>query len=566
VFKQTISVIALSMIFGLCAPVVSVADGLAGSYLAGRRANNDFDFGAATHYFSRALARDPSNTYLLENAVLAFVGNGQVQRAVPIARRLHDINEKSQIANMVLLADTVLQGDFDKAGDLLTSGEIVGPLVDGLAAAWVQVGQGRMAEALASFDQVSTGNGLETFGIYHKALALAMAGDMEGADDIMSGRTGVRLPLIRRSLIVHIEILSQLERNADAIDLIKTVFGDNLDPGLNAIRAKLIADETLPFSSVQNASEGLAEVFYTVAGALNGEADDAYTLIYTRMAEYLRADHVDAILLSANLLENLKRFDLATEAYDRIPRDDPGFHAAELGRADALRLAGNTDAAIEVLSQLSETMPDQADAHIALGDLLRQLDRFDEATRAYDSAIALYTTSDASQWVVFFTRGITFERTDDWPKAESDFRTALKLQPDQPQVLNYLGYSLVEMKLNLPEALEMIETAVAARPNDGFITDSLGWVLYRLGRYDEAVTQMERAVELEPVDPIVTDHLGDVYWAVGRVREAEFQWYRALSFEPEDTDATRIRRKLDVGLDAVLLEEGGDPIQVSDGG
>jgi Tfp pilus assembly protein PilF len=132
-------------------------------------------------------------------------------------------------------------------------------------------------------------------------------------------------------------------------------------------------------------------------------------------------------------------------------------------------------------------------------------------------------------------------------------------------VLNYLGYSLVEQGRNLDEALNMIERAVAASPGSGYIVDSLGWVLYRLGRYEEAVSQMERAVELVAVDPVVNDHLGDVYWAVGREREAEFQWRRALSFvDPQDSDSeadpARMRRKLEIGLDAVLSEEGAQPL------
>ena len=157
----------------------------------------------------------------------------------------------------------------------------------------------------------------------------------------------------------------------------------------------------------------------------------------------------------------------------------------------------------------------------------------------------------------------------EWDRAEADFRTALELNPGQPQVLNYLGYSLVEKQIKLDEALEMIEQAVAASPDSGYIVDSLGWVLYRLGRYDEAVGHMERAVELMPVDPVVNDHLGDVYWAVGRAREAQFQWMRALSFvDPEEVDGEadpdRMRRKLEVGLDVVLAEEGADPLKVAD--
>jgi Flp pilus assembly protein TadD len=255
------------------------------------------------------------------------------------------------------------------------------------------------------------------------------------------------------------------------------------------------------------------------------------------------------------------------EAYGRVPAGDPAFHAAELGRANALFQAGQEDAAIAVLEALATTHGDLPIVHTTLGDTLRRLERYDDASRAYDAAIALFPGEAPEQWVVYYARAITHEREDRWPQAEADFRKALELNPGQPQVLNYLGYSFVEMQMNLDEALAMIEQAAEARPDSGHIVDSLGWVLYRLGRYQEAVGHMERAAELMPVDPIVNDHLGDVYWAVGRRTEARFQWHRALSFDPEEADATRIRRKLEVGLDAVLQEEGAPPLRVAgDGG
>lgn len=565
-FKQTISAIALSVTLGIVPVFPVMADGLAGAYLAARNASNAFDFKTALQYFTQALARDPNNAGLMENTIVAFIGTGDIKGAVPIARRLNDINAGSQISNLLMLAEAAKNDKFADAFDILAEGETVGPLVDGLVLAWLQVGQGEMSDAIETFDKISEGAGLRTFGLYHKALALALVGDLEGSNEILSGETGVSLPVTRRGIIAHIEVLSQLERNEDALKLIKAIFGTDLDPGLEDIHTRLTAGETIPFTTVLSAKDGVSEVYYSVAGALSGEAADSYTLLYTRIAEYLRPDHIDAMLLSAQLLEKLDQYELATEAYDRIPRGDTAFHSAELGRAEALRRSGNTDAAIEVLQQLSESHADQANVHVALGDLFRRLDRHEEASRAYDLAVSNSGEPRSSQWALYFARGITNERIGDWGKAEADFRKALELQPDQPQVLNYLGYSFVEMKLNMDEALDMIERAVKARPDDGYITDSLGWVLYRLGRYDEAVAHMERAAELAPVDPIVNDHLGDVFWAVGRQREAEFQWYRALSFEPEDVDATRIRRKLEVGLDIVLEEEGGDPILVSNDG
>ena len=335
---------------------------------------------------------------------------------------------------------------------------------------------------------------------------------------------------------------------------------------MDALVAALEAGEVLTFDIVTSASDGMAEVFQSVASALNGDAADQYTLSYIRTADYLRPGDTDTILLMASLLEQLDQYDLATRAYDQVARDDPSFHAAEMGRAEALRRAGRSDAAIKVLQQLAESHAEIALVHQTLGDALRRLERYDEASQAYDQAVALHEIPDRQHWILYFARGITHERSDRWPLAEADFRLALELSPDQPQVLNYLGYSLVELRQNLDEALGMIESAVQARPDDGYITDSLGWVLYRLGRFDEAAVHMERAAQLTPTDPIISDHLGDVYWAVGRTLEARFQWRRAMSFDPEEDDVIRIRRKLEVGLDRVLEEEGAAPLAVANDG
>jgi Flp pilus assembly protein TadD len=273
---------------------------------------------------------------------------------------------------------------------------------------------------------------------------------------------------------------------------------------------------------------------------------------------------VDTVMLTAAILEQQKQYDLATAAYASIPSDHPSFHAAELGRAEALMAAGRSDAAIEVLEQLSRANPELASIWTALGDTYRREERYEDAASAYEKAVKIFGEPKPEHWFVWYARAIAQERSGRWDEAEAGFRKALELSPEQPQVLNYLGYSYVEKTENLDEALEMIERAVAARPEDGYIIDSLGWALYRLGRYDEAVVQMEAAVELMAIDPLVNDHLGDVYWAVGRKREAEFQWKRALSFGPgEDLDMDRVRRKLAVGLDQVLAEEGAEPLKAS---
>ena len=531
----------------------------AGGYLAARSAIFASDFAEAAQYYARALVRDPSNVSLLENAATAYLGLGDLDRAAPIARRLIQSGAESQLSGLILFGDAARNGNWNTIGPDLDAGLTVGPLFDGLARAWALVGDGRMTDAIAAFDEVGNSQGVEAFGLYHKALALASVGDFEGAAEIFSGETGNTIRLTRRGLIAYVEVPL-----FPGYMFVRT----NLDPYLEDVVRRLEADEVLPFTTVRSAQDGMAEIYYSIASALQGEAQQAYTLLYSRMAVALRPDHIDALLMTAELLEDLERYDLATEVYDTVPRDDPSFHAAELGRAEALRRSGREDAAIEVLRQLTESHGELPLIHVTLGDTLRGMERFEESIKPYNDALALIETPEEQHWIVYFARGISHERTGQWDKAEADFRKALELRPEQPQVMNYLGYSFLEMQTNYEEALDLIERAVALRPDSGYIIDSLGWGLYRLGRYEEAVVHMEKAVELMPIDPVVNDHLGDVYWAVGRKREAEFQWHRALSFIDHedasgDIDPDRVRRKLEVGLDKVLEEEGAPPLRVA---
>ncbi|WP_372571097.1 tetratricopeptide repeat protein [Ruegeria jejuensis] len=548
-----------------------MADSGAGAYLAGRQAVYTSDFEVAARYYARALSEDANNPALMERVVQSRLAIGDIDGALPVAQQLEEAGLRSQAAHMAAVAGLIADEDYDAllARDPEKLG--VGPLIDGLLAGWAHLGTGAAAKALEQFDAVAAQDGLQGFALYHKALALASVGDFEGAEALFAANDGQLTTISRRAAIARAEILSQLDRNDDALAMMGEVFGSRTDPGLDDVIERLEAGERLPFSKARNAKEGMAEVFFTIGAALNGEAADNYSLIYIRTASYLRPDHIDALLLSAELLEDLGQLNLAIDLYKQVPASSPDHHAAELGRAEALRRSAKPDAAIEVLEQLSLDYPDQPMVFSSLGDLLRQEEKYEAAVSAYDRSLELTASDNPGLWFVLYARGISHERLDHWDEAEADFRKALELNPDQPQVLNYLGYSLVEKQIKLDEALDMIQRAVAGRPDSGYIVDSLGWVLFRLGRYDEAVGHMEQAVELMPIDPVVNDHLGDVYWAVGRTREAEFQWKRALSFiNPEETDGEadpdRIRRKIEVGLDAVLSEEGAEPLQVANDG
>jgi tetratricopeptide (TPR) repeat protein len=539
----------------------------AGAYLAGRHAGKTADFEDAAHHYTAALRRDPSNPSLLENALSANISLAEFDAAIEIAEAMRSLGISRQLPNIVMAANAVQTDDWTAIFTALEKDQRIGPVVDGISQGWAHMALGEIDKALLSFDEVSETSGLQSFGVYHKALALASVGNFDEAIrifDLTTTSGGLRHN--RRSAMAHAQILSQLDRRDDALNLLDAVFGETLDPRLQDLRDRITNGDAVPYDIVTSPREGMSEIYLAVAEALRGDAPDNYVLIYARAAEFLTPDNTEALLLVAGLLEDLEKFELANLTYTAVSRDDPAYTIAEIGRAEALRKGGNFDGATEVLRTMTRDFPEMAATYVSLGDTLRLMDQTEDANTAYSQALDLYAPDDATRWIVHYARGITNHQLDRWPDAEADFRAALEFRRDQPQVLIYLGYSLVERGEKLDEALSMIEKAVSLQPQNGAIVDSLGWVLFQMGQYEDAVVHLENAAALEAVDPIINDHLGDAFWAVGRQIEAQFQWNRALSFSDETSEESdRIRRKLAIGLDAVLLEEGAAPTRVADG-
>ncbi len=565
-FRNRPRLLAAALCLGL-APAAAIG-GNAGTYLAGRVAGMEADHARAAEYFTRALALDAQNPSLMELALTAQVNLGSFGNATAIMRRMQGAGVEASLIDIVQLTDWMEAEDYAALREALVAGLSLGDLLDGfldqLALGWAELGAGDSAAAMEAFDQLAQQPMLRGVVLYHKALALAVSGDFAGAEALLSGESEGPLPLSGRGLRLRAEVQSQLGHYDQALALLEEAYDGSVAPQMADIVAKLEAGEAIPLS-IPDAKAGLAEAFYTMAQVLYGQADNSLSLVYAQVARQLNREHVDALLMVASIFDEQANYALASELYDQVPRGHPAYLQAEFGRASALRYAGRKDAAIEVLNQLSKSYPDLVDVHVSLGDALTSDDRWEAARAAYDKAVALLDDPSANDWQIFYARGITLERLGIWPEAEADFRKALELSPDEPRVLNYLGYSLVEKRESLDEALDMIRKASEQRPEDGYISDSLGWVYYRLGRYEEAVGPMERAAEIMAIDPVINDHLGDVYWAVGRKLEAQFMWRRALSFTDygssnEDVDPDRIRRKLDLGLDKVLAEEGAEPL------
>ena len=299
---------------------------------------------------------------------------------------------------------------------------------------------------------------------------------------------------------------------------------------------------------VASADDGAAEALYGLGASLGRRGGEDLGLVYLQLALYLSPNHPLALLSLADLYESLKKPELAIKAYERIPQTSPLHRNAAIQMATDLDALDRSDEAEKHLIALVKEYPDDLEAIMALGNVQRGHKKFAECADTYSKGVKALGTPDKANWVLFYFRGICYERSKQWPQSEADLKKALELFPDQPQVLNYLGYSWIDQGVHLDDGMAMIKKAVQQRPDDGYIVDSLGWAYFKLGNYDEAAKQLERAIELKPEDPTINDHLGDAYWRVGRTLEARFQWAHARDLKPDPEDLPKILEKLKNGL------------------
>ena len=529
-----------------------------GPYLAAQSAMRANDFGFATQYQSRVLTIDRDNAAATRDLLFSYVALGRLQDAIPVANLYSERGADDFVTNLIVLLGQIEDEDFAGLSKTLENeGNFsLNPFIREVLTAWTEHGLGNVQEAQRIIDDILGRPGFETFAAFHRAMMHLADGKNADALQGLGGFENTSGILTNRALLIKTALLQQMGQSDHARAFFNANFSVNSSPESAAILRNLDNNEPIVSGLPRTVSQAMSEIFFTLALFIQEQVDPSATLVYARIAEALNPQSAEVKLFVAGVLEELDQYKLALNVYEKVGAKDPKYYTTQISKARAMRRSQRVDDGIDVLNDLAAAYPDVPVAHATLGDFLSRQDRYDEALTAYNAAISMYEAQNNLRWQLYYARGIIHERLKIWPNADQDFRSALALNPDQASVLNYLGYSLIERGEKLDEAMEMITKAVEIEPNSGYIVDSLGWGKFRLGQYEEAVPDLERAAELMATDPIVNDHLGDAYWAVGRKNEARFQWRRALSFNPEEVEETRIKRKLQVGLDQLLSEEG----------
>jgi tetratricopeptide (TPR) repeat protein len=416
-----------------------------------------------------------------------------------------------------------------------------------LLSAWSSLGANDSKGAIAAIDHLAGPEWYAIFKDLHAGLIYDVAGNQKEAGK----RLERAYKLDSTALRVVQAYGSWVSRNRspkDAMTVFET-FDKTLPRHPLVVEAmdKLKAGEKLP-PLVANVQAGAAEALYGLGASLGRRGGEDLGLVYLQLSLFLSPNHPLALLSLADLYESLKKPELAIKIYDRVPPSSPLHRNAAIQMAANLDSLDRADEAQKHLEALIKQNPDDLEAIMALGNVLRGHKKFAECANVYSKGVSTIQKPEKANWVVFYFRGICHERSKQWAKAEADLMKALELFPDQPHVLNYLGYSWIDQGIKLDEGMEMIKKAVQQRPDDGYIVDSLGWAYYRLGNYEEATKQLERAIELKPEDPTINDHLGDAYWRIGRVLEARFQWAHARDLKPDAEELPKIEEKLKEGL------------------
>ncbi len=539
------------LIIAACSIIFANSDSLAaervhaGAYLSGYVAQQNHDWTNASKFMGKIIKSGSTTNNILQRSMILSMGSGDAVNAVKIAKRikLENPDSSNTITEIILIAEAFKNKNYKEAEKIFNNmpndgtTRFISPFIKG----WLDAAQGTL-----NISELRN----NTVQLYHGILI----------SDFLNDHSTIE-KMIDKALKVEDINLEEIERIADlyghvgiknkAIDLYNKILES--DPNNENIKSRIInleqnTNEPL-FENIKTSNQGIAKAFLDIANILYNEKNDDSSRIFAHISLYLAPDMTRTKFLLAAINKTHEQYDEAISYYNSVPASDHDYMDAQYKIVDIYEDTKNFDDALSLLNSLSAKYQD-TDTLMKIGDLYRHQDDFKAALKSYDAALKkLGGTIPKDYWQLHYVRGISYEQLDNWTLAEKELKAALNFQPDHPYILNYLGYAWADKGINLEKSLTMIQRAVDIQPSDGYITDSLGWVMYRTKNYKNAVPVLEQAVKLLPYDPTINDHLGDAYWKVGRKLEAEFQWQRAKNNSKDDAQVQKIETKLISGLD-----------------
>ncbi|MBX4336155.1 tetratricopeptide repeat protein [Bartonella raoultii] len=525
-----------------------------GAYLAGRVANHENKTDLAIKYFQQALIYQPGNIETQKELLEAFLSVGAFKEAVEQAKKLKEKNIITPFVSLTLSIESLIKKDYQNAKLLLQlqKASISNNPISELISAWATFGSGQKSEAIAELQKIKGPNWYKLFIDYHLALMCDLAEQTQDAKkyfiQALNNKQGTLIAPNTYERIIIAYASFQLRHNMRVQALQTLKHGEQMLSGrevLNNIRKKIEKNASLE-KLIKTPQQGAGEVLYNFGTALNYKNSGRIARIFKQLSFSLYPQNDATLFQLAHISAELGDLHKAIKLYHALPPQSPYYKDGQLHLAFLLANNKNYNEAIKLLTSLQKRFPHDRHILITLVAFYIQNNKFVEATRSLNYAIAQIKNFQRNDWKLFYQRGVAFERLQQWPKAEADLRKALEFFPNQPQVLNYLAYSLIDRDQKLEESLHMLQKASALQSRNSYILDSLGWAYYKLKQYNKAVQILENAVILQPEDPTLNDHLGDAYWQIGRKREAIFQWNHAIDGNAKNSE--EIQKKLKFGL------------------
>ena len=524
-----------------------------GSFVAASLAQSDSEFATSAKYYLQALQIDPDSKFVADKAFFQLVYAGRLDDAATVAVGMAvkaEPGSSDDLVSILYVLEAFKRNDWagvrQRVGEVEMSG--FGGLMSPLLEAWSYVAEGDLAAADRSLAPMMVDQRLKPIADEHRAYMLDHLQNFDMAQTQYLLLADAAQPVSLQPFVSYAHMLARTGRIAEARSFLGKQ-AKRFDNNRFLLReGMLIAAGRTPSQPSANPRGAVGGMFYRLAGEFSRTSSPQAAVVYLRIASYLTPEVADIYFMLGNLMDQLDKPQAAAEVYASVPRTSGLRQAADERLINALRRAGRVDEAEDRLRTSLRDNPKNPSYLISLGDILREREDFPESILYYAQAISLNDQVKRPDWFAYFARAVSYEQLDDWPSAEADFLRALELSPEEPSVLNYLGYSWIDRGMNVAKAKGLIEKAVKQQPDDGFIVDSLGWVNFLTGDYAAAVTLLEKAVRMEPDDVTINHHLGDAYWRVGRRIEARFQWQHAIDSKPDADELTELLDKLDMGL------------------
>ena len=512
-------------------------------YAEARAAATAGAFDRASAGYVAALAAAPDNELIAGQALTHAVTAGDWPLAVSAARALERRGALLPDARLLLLAESFRARDWTAARaqiDAVEREQLFAFTVPVLRA-WLAfgAGEGDPMAALAAAGETGVAAG---YAAEHRGLLLLALNRSDGAGELLRAARSAG-PRASRLRIAGAALLAERRQREAALSLL-----EGNGPSMVAARGLIAAGRPVP-GAIAAADAGMAELLVRLSLDLHAQDLSALAAMFARIATRLAPDNSEAWMVAAELLAQQERHRLAVDLLGNVGADDPFAATAREQRIRLLVGGGDSEGALALALAATRDRAASRTDWVRLGEVYSELGRRAESADAFGRALEAGGDNDDSQaeWTLWLMRGGALDQADDWPAARTALREAYRLAPEQPFVLNYLGYAQLVRRENVDEAERLIREAHRLAPDNSAITDSLGWALYLRGQYAEAIALLERAAEGEPADVEINEHLGDAYFAAGRRVEARFAWNAALVYA-EGADATRLGAKIETGL------------------